>query len=375
MSKDPQLITSPAGSPAWLVTEYAEVKKLLSDERLSRFAHPDPDHAPRFTNSDIIGSPLHSLDMEQQRTVAIQTFIEPFFKPRQISRLELLVRAEVDRAFAAMREAGSPGDVRDLVAYSIPAAVISALIGIPPALRELARDLAHNASNILDPEIAAAARAELDHMCLCLLEHIPSDAPAETMLTRIGRLVGADLTDEVRREFARMLTGVQIAGQMNATTAIERGLIVLLTNESARTRLAQNTALVDDAVEEILRIAHPIYPRSSGVPRFALADLDIGAVTVRRGELMVLDFEQANQDPAEFGCPATFDIERRPNKHLTFGYGIHFCVGARLARIELRSVIARIFDEFPGLRLAAGQEWTRFSELLSGGVRSLVVEW
>ncbi|NKY52192.1 cytochrome P450 [Nocardia vermiculata] len=375
MSGQPERVLSPAGSPAWLVTEYAAVRRLLNDPRLSRFAHPNPEHAPKFTHSEMIGAPLYDEDIDRLRAKGTEEFIAPIFKLGEQERLEEIVDAEVDAGFERMRESGSPCDIRHLLAYPMPPAVTSTLIGVPEPLRVQVRELANDASNINDGEISRGAATELTGLFLDLLRENPPES-RDFMIGNIRRAIDRDgKTAEDVRLLAEMLKGIQIAGQMNATTTVEKALILMLTDERQRELFLADEAIVDDAIEEILRVGHPVFRRNSGSPRFALDDLEVDGVEIQRGDLVILDFESANEDPKKFTCPARFDIERRPAQHLAFGYGLHYCAGARLTRIELKSVLTQVFREFPKLRLVSDHQWRRREELLSGGVREIFVEW
>jgi cytochrome P450 len=125
-------------------------------------------------------------------------------------------------------------------------------------------------------------------------------------------------------------------------------------------------------VEEILRVAAPA---GVGIPRYAKADIDIGGITIRSGDAVLLTGASANRDPEAFEDPHRFDIGRDPNPHLSFGHGPHYCIGARLARVELRDVFAALPARFPSMQPAVPLVSLRIRDTLTGGLASLPVTW
>ena len=154
---------------------------------------------------------------------------------------------------------------------------------------------------------------------------------------------------------------------------IDTGTLQLLANPDQWQALLDDPSLVAAAVEEILRVSGT---GGGGVPRWARTDIEVGGVTIRAGEAVLLDLGAANHDERQFGCPARFDIARTPSSHLTFGHGTRYCLGAPLARIELQAVFVRLRQRFPTMRLAVPIEdlQTR-SERLTGGLTELPVTW
>jgi pentalenolactone synthase len=179
---------------------------------------------------------------------------------------------------------------------------------------------------------------------------------------------------------ALLAAGLLFAGHETTVAAIDKGVVLLLANPAARAALARDPALVPRAVEEILRLpglAPPPQPGvANGLPRYANADLALGGVAIRAGELVLLGLQEANLDERVFPEPGAFDVAREDNPHLTFGHGRHYCIGAPLARIELQAVFGTLFRRFPTLRLAVPVEELRTrSHHLTGGLTALPVAW
>jgi pentalenolactone synthase len=151
------------------------------------------------------------------------------------------------------------------------------------------------------------------------------------------------------------------------------GHLLLLTNTAQRQALLGNPSLLTTAVEEILRASAK---GGGGLPRYPRTDIEIGGVTMRAGDAVVLDLGAANHDQRTFNDPDRFDVPRQPNPHLAFGHGPRFCIGAPLARIELHAVFERLVPRFPTLTLAIPIEQLRTrDDLLTGGLAELPVTW
>ena len=170
------------------------------------------------------------------------------------------------------------------------------------------------------------------------------------------------------------------AGHETTVTAIDKGVILLLTNPAARDVLQRDPTAVPRVVEEILRMPTPLPAEHGaspgGLPRYANADIELGGATIAAGDLVLLDLQDANLDPSMFATPEQFQVERADNAHLTFGHGGHYCIGAPLARIELQAIFSTLFRRFPTLQLAVPIEELRpRSQLLTGGVNELPVTW
>jgi pentalenolactone synthase len=162
--------------------------------------------------------------------------------------------------------------------------------------------------------------------------------------------------------------------------AIDKGVLLLLTHPDARVALDRDPDLIPRAVEEILRLPSPAEARQAesdgGLPRYANADIEIGGVTIRAGDMVLLDLQSGNLDDRVFPTSEAFEVTREPNPHLTFGHGPHYCIGAPLARIELQALFGTLFRRFPTLRLAVPVEALHSrSHLLTGGLAELPVTW
>jgi cytochrome P450 len=366
-----------AGDPAWLVTRYDDVKALLADQRLGR-SHPDPTHAPRVSGSAIFGGPTgDDPAAEDTDRVRMRRLLAPVFSARRMALLRPRIETIVDELLDAMFARTPPVDLHEAVSFPLPALVISELLGVPYADRDDFRRWSDDAANLVDPDRAQLGLFSLWQYMRGLVEAKraqPADDVLSLLLTtpHEGTVMGPD-------EAAMLGAGLLFAGHETTVTAIDGGVLRLLTNPDQRAALATDPDLLAPAVEEILRSALPP-PRDddeqrTGLMRYAREDIEFDGVQIAAGELVLLGLRTANQDTVHFPDPARFDITRIPNPHLSFGFGPRFCLGAPLARLELQVLFAALLHR-PDLRLAAPPEELRpRRDILTGGLQTLPVTW
>jgi len=194
--------------------------------------------------------------------------------------------------------------------------------------------------------------------------------PADDVISGLGAVEGGALADD---HIAFLAAVLLFAGHETTVARIDAGTLLLLAHPDQREALLRDPGLLPTAVEEILRRSDT---GSGGVPRYARPDIEVGGVTIRAGEAVILNGGAGNHDARVFACPERFDVSRHPNPHLSFGHGPRFCIGAPLARIELQAVFARLFQRLPTLRLAVPMDQLGVrTNLLTGGLTALPVTW
>lgn len=370
-------IRTPAGDPAWLVTGYDTVKALLADARLGR-SHPDPSRAARLSDSVILGQPSASPN-EQEEHARMRRLLSPAFSARRMETLREGVQELLDGLLDAMERQPRPVDFHESVSFPLPVLVICQLLGVPYEDRGSFRRWSDDAADMTD---GAASRAGWTSLIAYMRELVERkrEEPAEDVLSDLIA-PGPDGQPEMDAGGAAQLgAGLLFAGHETTVSAIDRGVLLLLTNPAQREALERDPARLKQAVEEILRHSGPLARsparEAGGIPRYASADLDVEGVTIRAGDLVLLGLATANQDEGRFTRPQEFDVAREQNPHLTFGHGPHFCLGAPLARLELQTVFGTLLRRFPDLRLARPvEELQTRSHLLTGGVSELPVTW
>ncbi|MGH3815744.1 MAG: cytochrome P450 [Pseudonocardiaceae bacterium] len=377
MSTAIQRVTTPAGDPAWLVTGYDDVKALLSDPRLGR-AHAEPERAARVSHSAIFGGPMGHPSTEAADHARTRRLLTPAFSARRMASLRPRVTAIIADLLDAMAHQTQPVDLHETVSFPLPVLVICELLGVPYADRRDFRRWSDDAAHMTD---AARSQAGLMQLWQYMRELVDRKR-AEPGDDVISDLVAATAADpELTVDGIAMLSAALLfAGHETTVTAIDRGVVLLLTHPEQADALRHDPVLVEPAVEEILRSWLPMRTsgteQAAGLPRYANTDFTFGGVTIQTGELVMLGLRGANLDERAFRDPDRFDVHRTHNPHLTFGHGPRFCVGAPLARIELQALFPALLGRFPALRLAVPVESLRGrDELLTGGLVELPVTW
>jgi len=358
-------VRTPVGDQAWLVTGYEEVRRLLGDERLGR-SHPDPASAARLGESVMLGGPRGNYDTEQADHTRTRALLQPHFSARRMRELQPRVEELATALLDDLARHGPPADLHQALALPLPIQVICELLGVPYADRDQFRAWSEDAGNVRDRDRSEHGLRQLFGYGRELAAR-KRERPGDDV---ISRLCAAGLGDD---EVATNSMNLLFAGHETTVVAIGMGVLCLLANPAQRRALADDPGLVTLAVEEILRAPGR---SGGGIPRYARTSVQIGDVTVRPGELVLLDNRAANHDPAAFPSPEEFDVTRDAPGHLSFGHGAHYCIGAPLARIELQAVFAQLPARFPAMRLTVpAAQLPRRSGALTGGVATLPVDW
>ncbi|HZQ32135.1 MAG TPA: cytochrome P450 [Mycobacterium sp.] len=264
---------------------------------------------------------------------------------------------------------GPPADLHAELAVPLPVLVICELLGVPYADRDQFRALTQDVANVSDHARSESALAELYRYGLTLVEHKRAHSDDDI----ISRLCATDGVSDT--EAAEMSMALLFAGHETTVVRIGHGALMLLTDRDQWQKLLDDPSLIPHAVEELMR-ATTTGGGVGGIPRYARTDFDVDGVKVNLGDLVLLDIAAANHDPAVFGDPDHVDITRRAAIHLGFGHGAHYCIGAPLARIELKTVFAQLIPRFPTMRLAVDPaSITLRSDVLAGGLVELPVCW
>jgi cytochrome P450 len=338
----------PYGRPAWLVMSYELAKLVLGDPRFSREATLEGDN-PRESPVDYSQIPDAIVNMDPPKHSRIRRLVGKAFTPRRVEAMRPRARQIALSLIDDMTASGPPVDLVQGFSMVLPAVVISELLGIPEADRHQFRNwtAAMVSTSMASPE-------QQQEIFLNLFSYFDGlfaqrrERPGEDLLTW---LVQAHDNEDRLTESELQILGVTllVAGYESTAYEITNMVYTLLTHRDQLDLLRARPELIPDAVEEVLRF---IELSNAADPRNATVDIQLGGVQVRAGEPVLCALAAANRDESVFDHAEALDITRKPNPHLVFGYGPHFCPGAHLARMELQVSLDAILSRFPGLRIA-----------------------
>lgn len=339
---------TPDGNAVWLVTRYADVHAAFTDPRLALDKSRSRSGYTGFALPPTLDANLLNLDPPDH--TRLRRLVARVFTGRRVEQLRPAVQGHVEELLAAV----DPGRVTDLVsalAAPLPLAVIGDLLGVGRLDRMRAWTDALLAPGPHQPYTPRQAVAALeDHIRTLIADR--RERPDETLTSALIAIRdGGDRLDE--DELTSLIFLILWAGYETTIDALGNGVLTLLQQPDLLARLHARPDEVPAAVEEMLRLAGPT-PLS--IRRFATEDLTIGGETIPAGDTVLLVIAGANRDPAVFGRPERTELDRAPNPHLAFGFGIHHCLGAPLARVQLVSAIGALVRRYPAMALAVPAE-------------------
>ncbi|MFI9550065.1 cytochrome P450 [Nonomuraea endophytica] len=355
----------PDGHEGWLALGYDEVRAIVADPRFSsryeliHYALADVGQMPPAPPGDLVGvdAPQHT----RYRKLLAGKFT--------VHRMRLLAeRAEevTKEHLEAMAAAGSEADLIDAFARPVPAVMICELLGVPYSERQEFQQMAATIGGLdATPEDQYAAYAQMGEYIGKLVQ-AKRAAPTDDVLSD---LTGSDLTDEELAGIGAFLLG---AGLDTTTNMIALGTYTLLRHPDQLALLRDDPELAGNAVEELMRFLTITHTGA----RAAVEDVELSGQTIRAGQTVALAVQAANRDPKRFPDPDVLDLRRDAAGHISFGHGIHQCLGQQLARVEMRAAFPALLGRFPGLRLAVSAEEVPMREGMDiYGVHRLPVAW
>lgn len=362
----------PGGTAGWLVTSFELVRQIQLDPRFSRARLADPKREQRglefVTSQSLLG-------LDPPEHTRLRMLVAGTFTARRMRLLAPQVAAIVSDLIDQMLADPRPADLVSAFSLPLPVRVICQMLGVPPS--DQGRFHAWAQVLVADwSQDQAAMEAALDALLgyLSGLIEVKRAEPADDLITAL--IAARDVEDRMSEdELVHMCMAVLLGGHETTASFIGLSLITLLTHPEQLARLRADPDLLPGAVEEFLRFV----PLSSTLPpaRMTTEEVVLGEVTIPEGAMVFPMFALANRDPSVFPDPDVFDVGRASGPtHIGFGVGAHHCLGAQLARIELREAFAGLLGRLPGLRLAVSPDELRFKANMGvSSAREMPVTW
>ncbi|MFS0692220.1 cytochrome P450 family protein [Streptomyces nitrosporeus] len=374
--------TLPSGVEAWLVTRYADARQALADSRL--FKNP-AHHAGTANAKGKTGIPgerkaelmTHLLNIDPPDHTRLRRLVTKAFTPRRVAAFAPRVQELTDRLIDGFADRGEADLIHEF-AFPLPIYAICDLLGVPREDQDDFRDWAgmmirHGGG----PRGGVARSVKKMRGYLAELIHRKRENPGDDLISDLIRASdhGEHLTEN---EAAAMAFILLFAGFETTVNLIGNGIHALLREPEQRERLQRSlaeggTELLETGIEELLRYDGPV---ELATWRYATVPLTLGGQDIAAGDPVLVVLAAADRDPARFPEPDVLDLARSDNQHLGYGHGIHYCLGAPLARLEGRTALATLLTRLPDLRLAVGTADLRWrGGLIMRGLRTLPVEF
>jgi cytochrome P450 len=361
-------VTMPEGNRAWMITRYAEVRAALADPRLAKDwvgKLKPPDFEPDAVTG-YLGAHLLSVDPPDH--TRLRRLVVKAFTARRIAglrpRIEEITASLLDAMEGRFAAGEDSVDLIEAFAFPLPITVICELLGVPAADQDKFEGWSHAiVSSVVSQDEFIAAGTAMFHYFTDLLA-AKRQSPADDLVSAlIAARDSGDSLDE--RELIALLFLLLVAGHETTTNLIATGTLALLSSPAELARLRADWSLLPAAVEELLRYSNPL---NHTTDRFTTEPVMIGGVTIPAGEWVLCVISSANRDPSRFADPDRLDVGRDASGHLAFGHGIHYCLGAPLARLEGEVAFRALLTRFPSLALAVPASSLRWrpSSLIHG---------
>ncbi|MPQ25482.1 cytochrome P450 family protein [Bacillus paralicheniformis] len=340
------------GQIAWLITRYEDAQAVLKDDRFIKNPHTMLSQKqinkmfPTLERDLLIN---HMLSSDSSDHARLRNLVHKAFTPKMIEGLRDRIQEITDTLLDEVQNKGKMNLV-DEFAFPLPIIVICEMLGIPPEDRDQFRewsDTIVEASN--RPEKIQEARPTFQSF-IKYMGHLIEDRRKNSTEDLVSALIHAETEGEklTEKELYSMLLLLIVAGHETTVNLIGNGVLALLQHPKQLENLKNNPELISSAIEEILRFYGPVELATN---RWAGEDVLIHEKLIRKGDMVVVALASANRDESKFENPDVFDITRKNNRHLGFGMGIHYCLGAPLARLEGQIALLTLLRRMPDLRL------------------------
>ena len=361
----------PDGQTAWLITRYDDALSALKDKRLSKDKLNAGEKQPWMP---AFFKPLsrNMLDLDDPDHARLRGLVHKAFTPKMVANMRQSIESLTEQLLDAIQSRGRMDLVRDY-ALPLPTAIIAQMLGVPSHERG---SFHRWSSAIVSSQSSKWGAVRAIPPAIAFLRYIRKlirlrrDKPQDDLTSALVQAeeAGDKLNED---ELVSMIFLLLIAGHETTVNLIANGTLALLRHPDQMEKLRRDPSLVESAIEELLRFEGPV---ETATERYALEDVQISGATIPRGGLVYVVLASANRDERQFDNPDALDITRQNNRHLAFGQGIHYCLGAPLARIEAQIAINALLRHSPFLQLARPATEIRWKKgLVLRGLESLPV--
>ncbi|RTL66997.1 MAG: cytochrome P450 [Pseudonocardiaceae bacterium] len=354
---------APPGLVVWLVTRYADVRPALNDPRLAKSgmrmgALVERHATPELHRTDVASSLVeHMLNSDPPDHTRLRKLVNRAFTVRAIAQMRPRITEIATELADSMAAHGPEVDLLDEFAFPLPMTVICELLGVPQGRRDEFRTWSNTLLSRGEPEVRSAAAQAMAQFLAELVAQKTAE-PGDDMLSAI--VAASEDGDSLSyTEVISMAFLLLVAGHETTVNLIGNGMLALLRRPDQLAALRADPSAIPNAVEEFLRFDGPV---NLATMRHTTEPVEIGGVTIPEGEFVLVSLIGANRDPERFERPAELDVTRDTSGHVAFGYGIHHCLGAPLARMEGEIAFRTLLERFPDLELAAEPETLEWRE-------------
>nr|WSX48219.1 cytochrome P450 [Streptomyces sp. NBC_00974] len=364
------IVSADAFEPCWLVVGHEEARQALNHPALSK----DWRNSGNFPSTLVAAVNSNMLESDPPHHTRLRRLVAREFTARRMDAMRTRVQRITDELLDAMAaRTERSGDLIDMLAFPLPMTVICELLGVPDLDRARFR---YWSNEVVAPAPGTPDNTAHQQLGSYLAELVAAKAedPGQDLLSALIRTRDEDGDSLSHDELIAMAFLLLVAGHETTVNLISNGVRALLAHPGELASLrADFDGLLGGAVEEMLRYDGPV---QHSTYRYAREALEIGGTTIPKGATVLVSLAGADRDPARFAEPDVFDIRRAPQGHLAFGHGLHFCIGAPLARMEGRIAIRSLLERFPGLAEdpAAGPRLWHAGSLMRGVTR-FPVRW
>jgi cytochrome P450 len=350
----------------------------MEDRRLA-MEHPDPAANQWYSDSlmhrvlvRLAARPIPGRSQDKAERAQRRASMTRMFSPQNIHRTMPDIQRFATELLGQLAVQDPPVNLTEEFSVPLCARVVCDLLNVPGEDIALFRQWADDKE---DPDIRRSTQGL--RQLVSYVKELIRQRQAEPGDDVVSALLAAQADDDEFHEgrISTLVAWILGLGWQVAASAIDYGALLLMTHPGQRRLLAADPSCTAGAVEEVLRHFNATSAAIGGLDRYADADIEIDGVTIRTGDMVLLDVPAANRDPEVFPNPDDFDIRRSPNPHLTFGHGFYYCNFNRVARNEVQVALAALFERLPTLRLAVDPAELEFKEHPQSGVVKLPVAW